>query len=557
MRRAMLGFLFVLLFVLLAAGLATAQGELLQNPSLDEGASGAYTTRRGGEFPIYLPNGWNVWLAGQSGDYYNRGDRTTINPHPGPGPSPQNGNRAMNVDCGFVTCTVAVYQQVTVEEGANVTGIAWTQVKACNIAPDADNCGSAVESGSQTRIGIDPNGGTNPNDSDIVWSNWSQPHDQWLQISVSATTTGTTATFFLYSTQANTAQLNRSYWDGTSLRGGGEGGFSGSGESAATPVPTAPPEVPFVVPQAARDDGSLTHTVTSGDTIDSIAVAYGSSRADILALNPTITDPRIISLGQKIVIRESEAAVEAEATAEAAQADDTNDGPEVPAEGVNLEAEVTEEPDGSSATSASSNATSDESTPESSDETMTAPEGSPATLTPAPVVSAALPASDPGALAATVCVLLFDDANQNRLQEPGETLLPGGTIQIASGDDLLGNVESALAPQCFDDLASGNYVVSASAPTGFGLTSPDQFRLRALAGSRLEVAFGAAAGVVAAQPPPADTTSNVSQVTAQAADSGAISSLEDLFDISGLIVFGLAGVVFVAGLGLTLFLRRR
>src|SRR5690606_1623597 len=150
-------------------------------------------------------------------------------------------------------------------------------------------------------------------------SNWVQPHDQWLQMTVSATTTGTTATLFLYSTQANPAHLNRTYWDATSLTRGGEGGSSES----ATPVPTALPEVPFVVPQAPQPDGSLIHRVQAGDTIDSIAVAYGLTRIDILTLNPSITDPRIIRLGQEILIREP---------------------PEIPGGGINLEDEVPDEP---------------------------------------------------------------------------------------------------------------------------------------------------------------------------------------------------------------------
>ncbi|MBZ0297030.1 MAG: hypothetical protein K8L99_31005, partial [Anaerolineae bacterium] len=244
----------LLLALLLAVGAASAQDERLDNPGLEEGSFGPYTTRRGGEFPIYLPSSWNVWLASPTGEFFNRGDRTTINPHPGPGPGPHEGSRALSVDCGYVTCTVAIYQQVNVEADQNIQASAWAQVKACNLAPDADNCGSAVESGAQTRIGIDPNGGTDPNDSDVVWSGWAQPHDRWDQMSVSATTTGTTATLFLYSRQGSTADINKTYWDQTSLTGGGSGG---SAEGAPTPLPTAPPSVPFVVPQGERSDGSI------------------------------------------------------------------------------------------------------------------------------------------------------------------------------------------------------------------------------------------------------------------------------------------------------------
>jgi hypothetical protein len=169
-----------------------------------------------------------------------------------------------------------------------------------------------------------------------------------------------------------------------------------------------------------------------------------------------------------------------------------------------------------------------------------------------------LPANDLSALGGTVCVLLFEDTNQNRIQEPNETLLAGGSIQLTSMVDSqpVGSVETdgVSEPQCFEDLAAGSYLVAASAPVDYGLTSPDQLRLQAVAGTRLDVAFGAAAGVVPVAPPPADSGGMVSEVTAQETP---VSPLQDLFAVSGLVIFGLAAVVLIAGIGLTLFLRGR
>lgn len=305
MRRAIL-WLFLLIMCVAGASLVTGQtDERLVNPSLEEGTFGPYTTRRGGEFPIFLPGSWNFWAAPASGEFFNRAERTTIFPHPGPGPAPLDGGRALNISCGFVTCTVAIYQQVAVQANTPINASAWAQVKACNPAPDATSCGSAVESGAQTRIGIDPNGGTDPNDPDIVWSGWVQPHDQWLEMTVAATTSGTTATLYLYSTQASTAAINKTYWDKATLKGGGVAG-AGPTVVVATPTPTPIPEVPFVVPQEARPDGSIIHTVGVGDTLDSIAFAYGTTRTAILELNPTIKDSRFITVGQEILVKEAE-----------------------------------------------------------------------------------------------------------------------------------------------------------------------------------------------------------------------------------------------------------
>lgn len=546
MRRTALWFLVAVL--MLGSLSASAQSsELLTNPGLEEGSFGPYTTRRGGDFPIYLPNGWNVWLAGPTGEFLNRSDRTTINPHPGPGPSPREGTRAVNIDCGFVTCTAAIYQQAAVQPDTNIQASAWAQVKACNLAPDQTSCASAVESGAQTRIGIDPNGGSDPNDSDIVWSGWVQPHDQWLQMTVSATTSGASATVFLYSTQGSTAQLNRTYWDQVSVTGGGAGGAAAA---ATTPVPTAPPEAPFVVAQNERPDGSIVHTVQEGDTLDSIAVAYGLTRQDLLELN-NINDPRIIQIGQEILVRSplptsgaSFTETLPESTAEAGAASTTD--PQAEEGGSGAPASLpTIQP--------TTQVSADVPTPP----LFEAAQQSPA----APVVAVgqanALPANEFTSLEASVCVLLFDDVNQNRIQEQGELLLAGGTINLNSEADLTGTVETdgVSEPQCFNSLAAGPYILTASAPTGYGFTSPEQLKLDVEPGSKLEIAFGAAQGVAPVAPLPAEAGGIPSETRAQETDTR--STLDQLFDISGLLVFGLAGIVLVVGMGMTVLLRRR
>lgn len=551
MRQASLWIIAAILTALAAGWVQAQDVELLQNPGLEEGPFGPYTTRRGGDKPIYLPPSWNAWLAAPTGDFFNRSDKVAIFPHPGPGPDPIEGQRAVNIDCGFATCTVAIYQQVPVQPNTNVQASAWAQVKACNLG-GGSTCGSAVESGAQTRIGIDPNGGTDPNDSDIVWSNWAQPHDQWLEMRVSATTTGSTATLFLYSTQANVSDLNKTYWDKTSLTGGGAGGSAG--QPAATPVPTAPPSVPFVVPQGERPDGSIVHVVRPGDTIDSIAVAYRMTRADILARN-NITDPRIIRIGQEILIREA-LPTAGESLSEAIdEADDASaDAPgEPPADQPTEDAAAPEAP-----AVAQADAPAEADVPAEPDAPPAEPTAPPP---PAPVISVAdgrvLPAADPAAALARVCALVFNDANRNRIQEPDETLLPGATLALTSGPDTLGTAQTDGAgdPQCFDDLPPGDYVLAASAPAGFGLTSPDQLRLRLLPGVPLEVAFGAAEGVAPAPPPPA--AAGAPLVEAAAEEAPPASPLDQIMANSGLIVFGLAALVLVSGLALSLALRGR
>ncbi len=533
------------LIVLAGGAVAQAQTNLLQNGGLEEDAFGPYTGRRGGEFPIYLPNGWNVWLASPTGDRYNRSERTAINPHPGPGPSPREGRRALNVDCGFFTCTAAIYQQVGgITPGQNVQASAWAQVKACDLPKDAngnligDNCGSAIESGAQTRIGIDPNGGTDPNDPDIVWSSYIAPHEQggWQQMSVSATATGDTVTLFLYSTQTNFADLNRTYWDDASLTGGGAGGAA-PGQPAATLAPTAPPVVGFVVPQAPQDDGSIVHTVQAGDTVDSIAFAYGVTRTQILELN-SLADPRIIVPGQKLIIKPAAPAAAGREPAAGAGGD------QPPAE---QEPPPVEPPPAESAAGEGTNFEAVVETP-----TTAPPTHTPA---PAPVTAVASSAINPAAATGQVCVLLFNDRNQNRIQEVGEELLSGGKIALNQGAAGSYDTDGVSEPFCFAELAAGDYVAAASAPAGYGLTTPAQLRVRLNPGASVNLTFGAAEGVRPALPPPVDAGGLVSENAGPETDT--VSLTDQILNISGLLVFGLAGLVLLGGLGMALVLRRR
>lgn len=543
--------LWVLLLILAFASVTQAQDttNLLTNPGMEEAGFGAYTGR--GRPDLNIPVGWNIWISDGPRDadkpWQNRADKTFAFPHRGPDPNPKGGVMALNVSAGFHTSTNAVFQQVNVTEDANVQASVWAWVHTCTLPRDEDGrprvptCQSSPASEASVRIGIDPNGGTNPLDGDIVWSASSAPHDQWLQISVSATTTGTQATVFLWYTSRWASDLNNVYWDDATFSGGGAGG---SAPGAATAAPTAPPFVAFVVPQGEQEDGSIVHTVQSGDTIDSIAYAYGVTRQDILALN-NVADPRFIAVGQRLIVRPPQPGNDNSSDASAAT--------EEPASGDSApETEPTAPPEGSAETSDSVPA----------EPTEVPPTPAPTEMLPtAPVISVASgdvqPAVDPAADTASVCVTLFDDTNQNRIQEDGEALLAGGTIAINAAGEALGDYETdgASEPHCFTDLAAGDYTAIASAPSGFGLTTPDQLRVQVYPGATINIAFGAAEGVQAVAPPPADTGGIVNATVAEETDTR--STLDPLIQNVGLILFGLAGVVLVGGIGLTLALRRR
>lgn len=516
----------LLITVLVVASGALAQGgNLLQDP----GFEGEYTNR--GRADLNVPAPWGLWYSEVPHNEMWQNLPPVAFPHPGPGPNPHGGTKAFNFNKGFATYTAAIYQQVSVPDGSNVTASAWAQLKTCNIPEGFDNCGSAVESGAYTRIGIDPNGGTNPYDSDVVWSPSALPHDRWDQMTVSATATGATVTLFLFTTQEWPAELNSVYWDDASLSIGGAGGAAAApvNDAQGTPLATVPPpppaEVGFVTAQTPQPDGSIVHTIQAGDTIDSIAVAYGLTRAQLLALNP-LANPRIIQIGQQLILRAAP-----ESTAEVGASSEETDGAGTP----NSEAtpEVTEEP--------------------------ATPALLPEDMPPAPIVSVAsgevLPALDPAAELASVCVFLFEDLNQNRLQEMGEDLLEGGSITLLMDDSAVDEytTDGVTEPHCFGDLESGEYTAVAVAPDGYGLTTADQLKVRAAAGTEVTLAFGAAEGVALAALPPAASA----EATADPQPPVEVTAANPLNDNLGLIVFGAAGVVLVIGMGASLALRRR
>ncbi|HEX2905652.1 MAG TPA: hypothetical protein VHO69_02240, partial [Phototrophicaceae bacterium] len=182
----------------------------------------------------------------------------------------------------------------------------------------------------------------------------------------------------------------------------------------------------------------------------------------------------------------------------------------------------------------------------------------PTNAPPAPVTQVAANNVNPAATTGSVCVVLFEDANQNRIQETGENALPGGTIVVSQAGQPVGTyqTESVLDPHCFADLSIGDYVAVASAPGGYGLTTSNQLRVQLSPGATINLTFGAAPGVQAVVPPPADAGGALVSET-QEQQPETVSLTDRLLSVSGYIIFGLAALVLLGGVGAVLVLRRR
>jgi hypothetical protein len=186
------------------------------NLLIDPGFEGAYTGR--GAVDLNIPQGWDIWyaLSPHTADWMNL--RPVAFPHR-TAPEIHSGSLSLNLNKGWATFTAVVYQQVYVPPGAAVRASAWAWLHVCGNPANANppGCGSDPNSGAGVRIGIDPDGGGDPNAGEIVWSNWGTPHDHWGQVSVEARARGPVVTLFLFTHQHNPKAFNTMYWDSTYL----------------------------------------------------------------------------------------------------------------------------------------------------------------------------------------------------------------------------------------------------------------------------------------------------------------------------------------------------
>ena len=260
------------------------------------------------------------------------------------------------------------------------------------------------------------------------------------------------------------------------------------------------------------NDADLLHTVGAGDTLISIAHAYGVTLDQLLALNDL--DPEaLLQIGQGLLVMRAAdfAADEAgEASAEALETADSE-----AAVGGNLAS---------------------------------------GELPPAPVVEADAPMRDPADTSAQLCFAVFNDENHNGMMEPGEASLQGATIRLLDADNherLRYTTDGAGEPFCARALERRRYTLEARPPAGFGLTSAAGLRIDLREGGHVRLAFGAKQGLEAAPPPimPAER--------AEAAGSESAPPRSLLRELSGLFALGLAAVILLSGMVVSMLLRWR
>ena len=393
-------------------GIGKPQNNTLPNPA--NWTRETFNGEQRGE--IFTPEGWVTWWQG--GDF--KIPECKVIPNEVPfniEPSRIYEGYYSALCFSFWGTMNAGYYQVVrnLPAGSVVEGSFYAHAWSCGDDSPPLSCGDP--SAFYFRVGIDPNGGTDPFSGNIVWSNAYFNYDHFGIVGPVQATVGQSgaATMFIQAYAKWDVKHNDAYYDSPTLK------LVTAGETPTnTPPPPPPtsetPPTPQYTPTP-RPDGAIVHTVVSGDTLFGIALAYDVPVDDIYQLN-NMTSSSILQIGQEIVIAVSGGALPTPTPEPAATEEST---PEV---------EPTQE--------------------EGSDG------GEPAA-----------PASDKAAL----CTLAFYDANEDmfRQAESGEMLLPNVQMSLLgrSGPVDSHKTDGISEPWCFENLAPGNYVLRHTPPSGY------------------------------------------------------------------------------------------
>lgn len=475
-----------ILVALSAVNSAGAQsGNLLQNPSFEAGFYtfdpddftwvALYSSQRadcrttdGQDLPCntaQTPTGWIPWWISHADgdpDWKNRMPEYKPATHPFANRL-HHGNFAAQYFTFHSTHTAGLLQVVDVPANAELQFSIWGQAWSSTGDGDFSDFPTAVN----MRIGIDPTGSTNPYSPSIVWSDYKQPYDSYQQFTVEAQAQGDTVTVFTISSPDEARKHNDIYWDNASLVATGQGaapppptatagpttdtggtdtggdtGNTGNtgdtGNTDNTETDAAPPAVaqaPGGAPTATPDaEGVIYAEVQDGDSYWSIAARHGLTIDEIYELN-NAGEGAFVQPGELLVVGHADPPATATPEGEEAAAEPT--------------------------------ATSAPPTP---------------TPTPAPQTG-------------EVCLVAYDDNNQNGQRDAGESLKGAVAFSIYDGQQVLVNyvTDGNSEPYCIE-LDNGNYRITRSSQPDETLTTDSEWAISVTAGSEQDFEFGSYTG---------------------------------------------------------------
>ncbi len=468
---------------------------------------------------IFTPEGWVTWW--QEGEFKRPECKVVPNEHPfNAEPVRIHEGYYSGMCFTFFGKQNAGYFQVVrnIPPGSVVEGSFYAHAWACG--DDEHNARSCAEPHSfYFQVGIDPNGGTDPFSSNIVWSNPTYHYDTFGLVGPVQATVGEAGAATLFTRAYGKWELkhNDAYMDDASLK------LISTGE---TPTPTSPPPPPTSeappTPQftpTPRPDGAVVHIVESGDTLFGIALAYNVDVDELRRLNAGTLGPNdLLSIGQEVIISGSPSTV-----------DPTPTPTPTPDQG----AEPTE--------------------PAATENPPDTQPGAGEQTTPA------APTGDK----ASLCVLAFQDVNGDAFYQPeeGEMALPNAEFNLlgTAGPVDTYTTDGISEPYCFENLEPGNYILRHSGPAGYK-TDIGPWNVALGAGQSSSVNIGYVRDETAssgAEPTPNPNASSEgeetpSPVEGEAATAGMTQMLNTVLRVAGIVVLLLA-----IGLGGLFFFSRR
>ncbi|HNT77237.1 MAG TPA: LysM peptidoglycan-binding domain-containing protein [Anaerolineae bacterium] len=460
---------------------------------------------------IFSPQGWVTWW--QEGDYGRPECKVIPNQHPfNTDPVRIYQGYYSGMCFGFYRKIHAGYYQVVrnIPPNSVVEGTFMAHAWTCGEDKPARSCGDP--SSFYFRVGIDPNGGTDPFSANIIWSGPAFNYDTYSGVGPVQATVGANgvATIFLEGLGKWPNKHNDAYFDNPVLKLVTLG--TPPTATPPPPPPTSDQPLPTVGPQytaTPSPGGSVIHTIVEGDTLFGIAITYGVDVDELRRLNAGSLGPNdLLSIGQEIVVKAG---------------------------------------------------TGDQLTP--TPETIQLP-----TTPETPTVQPSNPSAPPPATGDTgsICVLAFYDANGDMArQNESEMALPNAEITIVeTGGSLTPyRTDGVSEPYCFQNLKAGQqYIVRHNPPPGYKtelgpwnlILNGGQVYNIELAYTRDQGAAPDASGTVSPEIKNTPAADNEEPTKEPEEGSSMTKLLNTIFRVSGIIVLVLMVVIVVL-----FFLSRR
>lgn len=527
------------LFALSTGSPALAQGEnLLSNPGF-EGQYSSYVPESPGEqadCPVGVcttaqtPSGWKPWWVKER--------PTDVNPEFKPAERNVGGNRVRSGDRAaqyfsfWSTHKAGLRQTVTVPANSVVQFTIWGHAWLS----ESDDSLTSEGGTPNMQIGIDPSGGSNPFSPNIVWSGFKQAFDTYQPFSIQVQAQGDKVTVFTFSAPSvnpNSPDYGFKhtdvYWDDAALvvvgagaappppapppDAGDVGDASDDPPSDPAPAAAAPATQLGIDPTATPDaEGIIYSEVKPGDSIWAVAARAGITLDEILELNNMSRDD-FVQAGDLLIVGIS-----------------GSQGTETEADEQPAEAETTE------------SSTAEEERPESEPtDTPEAQEEVEATI-----------AIEQEKTDVSICLVAYDDANENGVHDAGEELRPDVAFTISDGEKVVTNyvTDGTSEPFCVEGIPSGSYRVTRSKLTNEILTTPGDRAVSLTAGSSLDLVFGSyvtedTLAVVSAETPV--TASLTSDEVVEAKNDDALTTVIIAAAIVAVLLFAALVILVVRG----------